>query len=213
MRKAVLVLAVVALVAPAAMADYLNDPPWEGTAGLETYQGWEFDTDLGLTTVSNPYGTPTITSDYGSETWIDTFEGRQGLMYFDGWNDDWIYIDVPNADNGNPHKEVWLQIVYFAWDGWPGMDYSIDGWGGETTGWGGGSIGPQVLESTANGDWVYEALHWVIDPNPAGETITLASSYYEDMYIDQIHIDTICIPEPASFGLFALAGLALLRRR
>lgn len=212
MKCALALLAAFLLFAPAAVADYLNPPPWTDP-GYVTYQGWEFETNLLPTTVNNPFGAPTMTSDYGSEMRIPSFEGRDGVMYFDGWNDDWIYIDVPNADNMNPRKEIWMQIVYFAWDGFPGLDYYIDGWGNETTGFAGQGIEPTVLQSTANGAWVYEAVHWYIEPNPEGETITLASSFYEDMYIDQIHIDTICFPEPASLSLLLLGGLAVLRRR
>ncbi len=205
------VLVIVALLAPAAMAEYLNQPPWQGTGGFETYQGWEFDTDLAATTVDNAYGVPTLDADTNG-AWVSEFEGRTGLFYFDGWTD-YPEIGIPNADNANPRKEIWLQITYFAWDGFPGMNYYIDGWGGEGTGFAGPGVAPQIVESTANGDWVYEAIHWYIEPNPEGETITLESSFGEDMYIDQLHVDTICIPEPASLGLLALGGLAVLRRR
>ena len=34
-----------------------------------------------------------------------------------------------------------------------------------------------------------------------------------DVFVDQLVVDTICIPEPATMSLLALGGLALLRRK
>jgi hypothetical protein len=93
------------------------------------------------------------------------------------------------------------------------LDLWIEGSGDETTGWAGNGVEATVLQTTASGAWIYEAFHWYIEPNPAAETITLASSYYEDIYIDQIHVDTICVPEPATLSLLALAGLMVVKRR
>ncbi len=212
MRRGLAILGIVSLCAPAALADYLFDPPWlggEGGLGYPTYQGWEFRTDLDPTTVNNPYGVPTL--DPGATgAWEGVFEGRDGVLRFEWWDE--VNIDIPNADHDNPSKEVWFQITYFAFGGFSSLSYDIAGWGGETTAFGGESIGPTILESTAAGDWVYEAVHWVIEPNPHGETITL-SSFFDDIYIDQIHIDTVCIPEPASVVLLAVGALVGLRRR
>lgn len=211
MRKMLVVGAAVFSLTGIALADDLFPPPWEGAPGFETSQGWEFDADLLPTYVNNPYGLPTITTDFMSEIWLAGYEGRQGVFFFDAFET--VYFDVPNADNDNPRKEVWMQITYFAHDGFPGLSYGIDGWGGEMTGFAGPGIGPLVLQSTPNGDWVYEAIHWFIEPNPAGETITLESFFFEDMYIDQIHIDTICIPEPGTIGLLLVGVVGAMRRR
>ncbi|MCP4591502.1 MAG: PEP-CTERM sorting domain-containing protein [bacterium] len=207
MKRLTAAAVLLALFGPmTASADYLNNPPWEGTPGLETYQGWEFTTDLNPTTEDNPYGSVAMSSDYGTESWMDTYGGRDGIMAFP-W-DEYIYIDIPNANNANPRKEIWLQVTYFVFDDFPSMEYAIEGSGGETTGFGGGSILAQPL----GGGWYYEAIHWFIEPNPASETVTLSSAW-DDIYIDQLHIDTICIPEPASLALLAIGGLTVLRRR
>ena len=48
-----------------------------------------------------------------------------------------------------------------------------------------------------------------IEPNPAFEIVRIDGA----VMVDEIVIDTICIPEPASLALLGLGGLALMRRR
>ena len=51
-----------------------------------------------------------------------------------------------------------------------------------------------------------------IEPHPDLETIELRPNDCT-MYIDQIIVDTICIPEPATICLFGFGGLAILKKR
>ncbi len=50
-----------------------------------------------------------------------------------------------------------------------------------------------------------------IGPNPEGEWLTFW--LVNSTNIEEIVVDTICMPEPASMGLMALGGLAFLVRR
>lgn len=202
MKRTVVTIVIGLLVSPAALSDYLDQPPWAGTSGFETYQGWEFTNDLNPSVIDNPYGDPVL----AGGTHLSIYEGREGILYYDAF--DSITIDIPNANNDNPVKEIWMQVTYYVFFDFPSLSYAIEGSGGESTRFGSGSIDPTPL---GNG-WYYEAVHWIIEPNPAAETITL-ESFFDDIYIDQLHIDTICIPEPASLSMLVGLGLLMIRRR
>ena len=72
---------------------------------------------------------------------------------------------------------------------------------------GGGHIklDPGIPES----GWYESTYTWEIYPNPFDEWFTIAG----DILVDEIVIDTWCIPEPATLALLLIGGLALLRRR
>jgi hypothetical protein len=60
--------------------------------------------------------------------------------------------------------------------------------------------------------------HWYVtyditlSPNPPEEVIVIQPAGCTT-YIDEIVVDTICIPEPATLLMLGLGGLALLRKR
>ena len=62
-----------------------------------------------------------------------------------------------------------------------------------------------------SGPWYTYNYGLTIEPNPTSETVTITVP--ECAVIDQIVVDTICIPEPGTLGLLVLGGLAVLRRR
>ena len=111
---------------------------------------------------------------------------------------------LPNTDNTGPEtsKEIWLQITYSA-----------------------GSIDRkpefQTLPSYESFEYIQETVvdelyyHDVFKitlvPNPTEEWIAIIPRDCT-LYIDEIVVDTICIPEPTTMCLLAFGGL-LLRRK
>jgi len=198
MRKVVLLAVVLALAAPA-WADDLFPPPWRGQPNT-TYQAWTFDYDQGSYWVpenyNNPYGTPYIYTYYQDENWYGYWEGRQGVM--EPWANE-MYINLPNVPNPDDWKIVWVQMTWWsAWGYGPGFSFS------DPPG--------QVMneqQTDLGGGWFHSLYEIWIPGNPPFEMV----AFYTDQYFDQIIVDTICIPEPASLGLLGLAGLVLLRRR
>jgi len=130
--------------------------------------------------------------------WAPEFLGRTGVLT----NFEVGSWDIFNFTHDQPFKEIWLQIT----------------WWGET------QIGmepvdvPGVLEVELvdeidlGGGWKHTTFRSLISPNPDWEAIELWGDG-GPIAIDQIVIETYCVPEPATMMLLGLGGLGLLRRK
>jgi len=205
------------LLALPAAADDLYPPPWRDMANT-TWQSWTFDNAVTGQFVApesshNPYGAPTINDSYpNSREWLATHEGRQGVYDF-FW---YFFIDLPNVPLPNEYKEIYVQWTYYVdnedpyyFGGPPRLEVALPStpYTNQVT-----RETQLQLESTDNGTWWYERWQIFIWPNPEFESLYVrALNDYDELFFDQIIIDTRCIPEPASV-LLALTAL-LLRRR
>ena len=110
-----------------------------------------------------------------------------------------MILELPNYPDPNPYKEIVLQVTWHE-DGPPG--YSVDP---------AASIIDSQLGVDLENGWFYDYIVFRIEPNPEFETITLTNQT-GDLYIDQVVVDTICVPEPASVTMLLL-GIFVANRR
>ena len=200
-------LAVAALAVPAAGED-LNPPPWRGEWSTTT-QVWEF-----LTPDPNPVPDPipgaqppldgtylTVTPLAGA-SWLEYDQGREGVWPLSGE----IFVHVENHLPPNEVKMVWIQLTWRPQDladplGVPGLT----GFNPDIAG------DPLPMEDMSFADgWIHTTAYFEIRPNPDWEEFII----FGNINVDELVIDTWCIPEPATMML--LGGLAipmLLRRR
>ena len=204
--KASIFLTIFLFIHSIAFSHDVIQPDWRGLDGT-THQIWEFTTSGNpvLPDVdNNPYGDPTATITVGllGEGWLETLGfGSQTGLWDLGDGGGQIVLDIPNRPEPLPYKEIRIQVTYF-------MDISqpptIDVPGAAYVG---GQTGVLIEDTGMGSGWYLDLSIWRIEPNPSSEKIYLYSSATWGTVIDQIVVDTICAPEPATICLLTIGGL------
>jgi len=185
----------------------VNPPPWSRTDPGATYQQWEFGTDdnpVGPDVWTNAAGDPlvSITGGFAENTvWYENYQGASGVWGFEIE----MIATIPNFDNLNPLKEIQVQMTFFA-DGVANLFVLPEGDEGKY------AVMDQGATTDLGGGWFQATFSTAIEPNPTFEEIWIRPAECT-LYVDELVVDTICIPEPATLLLLGLGGLALLRRR
>ena len=202
MRKLVTISLCLLIGVSTALADDLNPPPWWGGPGT-TWQGWEFTTpdpgpiapDFGDYLTSTQL---TVTPGPGME-WIDMDpSGRQGIWPLSGQID----VVVDNWPELNPEKWIWVQITWRPQD--PGEEPIFTDIFPEP------GLPPELVDEIQLADgWIHSTYEWKLDFNPTEEWITIGGT----IDVDELVVDTWCIPEPATIMLLGLGSLLLCRRK
>ena len=131
--------------------------------------------------------------------------GRFGVLEL--WPNDDLIFHLDNYDIDNEEKWVRVQITYW---GQAGSPSSFNVWTDDN----GAKPFPAVeADSYYHPDgWVTKAYDFILRPNPYWEDIGLQFDNHP-VFVDQVVIDTWCVPEPATLGLLLIGGLAVLRRK
>jgi hypothetical protein len=197
-----LVIILVVLSAVAALADDLTPPSWRGQAGT-TFGVWDFATnnpnplpDAGYV---YPWGLPTIQITPGLfQSWQPNWGGRSGVWPLSGQ----IELTIPNSPVANPEKDIWIQLTWA--EQAPGNTPSVS----ETRF---GVPSSLVSQQALGGGWFHSTYEITLHPNPDWERLLITGG----INVDQMVIDTRCVPEPTSLLALSagLLGLVCKRRR
>jgi len=203
--KKLLILCVTVLLGAGSIAVAVDvvPPTWRGAPGT-TMQQWEFSV-FNLTpapdVVHNPYGVPLL--DVDSHGWYEYKDGRQGIWPLSGEID--VYI--PNRHEILPEKLIWLQLTWKPGD-------QVNPYLPDEPMIGVVPFNTLTMSHTdthLDSGWIHSIFAIEIQPNPIAEWIGIKG----DILVDELVIDTYCIPEPATIALLGLGGMALhgIRRR
>jgi hypothetical protein len=205
---AVLAVSICNFTVGLAFAEDLNPAPFRGQDGT-TYARWEFLTPDAQPIPDeqvNPYGTAAmqIWPGVGQEYW-PVWGGRDGVWPLSGTAE----IGIDNRPEQLPYKDIWVQLTWteqvpdvvpLVWETISGIEAEL--------------VDDILLNPTgeappADGFWHHSTYLIHIEPNPDFEIIRIDGA----IMVDELVIDTICIPEPCSIALLAMGGMALLRRK
>lgn len=203
-------LLAIALIAPRAEAIPWYDPPWDATYPTATYQQWEFsmpDNPALPEIDGNQYGTASMDI-MGSTDWRPDWDGPLGDPV-PGW-----HIDDPNGGGvwihvlNDPDPNLWKLILVQVTSTKAPSNISTSPAGSVSFPF------PQIQHTNASGQftgWYTYPFLVKIPDNPPEEWIHIDFPY--STIIDEIVVDTICIPEPGLTAMLGLGGMLLLRRR
>lgn len=107
-------------------------------------------------------------------------------------------------------EELWWEAPFWEGPGWHSDIYQDWGYLGEFAG--DGDPLSHMIENELQPDgWIHSKFYYEFKPNPDIEF--LGFFFTDPIALDQVVIDTICIPEPFTISLLGLGGLLLIRRR
>jgi len=189
-------------------------PGWRGNDGT-TLQKWFFN-DSNSTPLAdvdeNPFGTPLL--DVKSDLHLQSHDGAEGVWSLGSEID----IILPNSPEPNPYKEIWLTLIWKAEDSTllpTGGPFETDPFLPDMP-----NIGVAFEGMIYQDQWIEEefidAEGWLhttyiigLWPNPIKEYISIKGN----ILVDELCIETICIPEPATIAVLSMGGLLALRKR
>jgi len=192
--------------------DYFNDwaGHWVRGAPGTTHQAWEFPQGPGLTVNGNPYHEPQITITNGSYlTGQERVMGPGGTLinvWHIGEGGGEVNLYISNNPVTNLFKFIYLQVT---------ADKSLTAPPVV--------MAPGTVTVTPGDIKMYDPTAWgtyswkiKIEPNPDFEQLTLR--FAGNTNIEEIVVDTSCVPEPSSLAALGMSGiftglLALKRRR
>lgn len=197
-------------------------PPWPRTDATGqplpdvTFQCWTFPTAAAPIPPDpdfwNPHGLPLgpriiPANPNMPPIWLPEFGGRVGVWCLNPG--DMLEFDIPNWFMPPPHeKDIWVQIKHLFAP--PRVDVIYPAGPGLLSSpafpAAGGPVGPPGTP------WMETAYAATLPFCPQFETIKITA--FEQMYIDQVCVDTWCrIPAPGTLTLLGLGGLVAVRRR
>lgn len=182
---------------------------WDEGASGSTHQFWDFcpseveldgiwwDWNAYPHTTDNP-GTSVAHIAAGLYDSIDAWSMHAGFL--DSERID-VMLEISNFKNPNKYKEIWVDVWYVG----ELTNIDAEGFGPllYTT------VGP--LQPLPGSDAVFG---FRIYPNPDKEHVEFSIVSTGGMAgLLEMHVDTICIPEPATIALLGIGALSLLHRR
>jgi len=224
MKKSVpvTVLALILLAGAAGADDFLGPSgiPFRG-APLSIYAEWEFlgGTFAGLTSIppvsfntvdgsggETLYNGFSTDADISGEAWAWDLDGL-GLIAT-GLNGSNITFNVQDWVDNKPFKALVIQITYFDPSGTAPTPHvvSVEGLEGQDTVTGFLSPVPIFYR-----DENHVAEYWSMEPNPDFESIVVYLS--EGVHLDEVVIDTVSTPEPATLSLLIVGAAVMFRFR
>ncbi len=218
--KKLITICLVCVFASTVLADDFLPPSWRGLPGTVTA---EWDSWSGFTGPmypdsysSNPEMTVYPPADayvYTGATLLDEFHDRTNVIKLT--NDYQLELWVANfyQQPPNPYKDIQVQITYYYGDNPAQFSwFMVNGIDVRST----GTLTSYGLENS----WGVDIWNIRLEPNPASELFYIG--FYDrngsgqplyPAYVDQIVIDTYCVPEPATICLLGLGTLSLIRRK
>lgn len=231
MRKSVVVFVTMLLIVAVVSADDFSPPQWRG-GPLSVEAGWSFDSSLINWSDIPPCSfkeVPGSANDYlydgffthaevvDPQKWLwQSINQGGGITPLPGSGGDYLTFAMQNWVDQEPWKDVRVQITGI-WQDLATLDKmlgdlvnSFDIKGMPIQNWVVNDAQIFSYDPTGSG-WFQAYLDLQIWPNPDWERIT--AFIPEGLIIDQIYIDTISIPEPATIALLCFGALMLRRKK